>query len=319
MGGRFMVRAKGFSSTSISNLSFSLIESAFLLLTERALPVYRYNINRQRPPVAGGENVNAAASIVMLATGLDYHLCRLKYLRDVAIHNPPLPHTPYFDWTFGDSLSWKVAKLFKKAAEKRLMTQVIEMTVCRDSIVHPKFYTVTHSWDADFNDKRLAAKLSPGITLGNKAIAHKMRRRDFTRMLRLPIVPTWISYVDAVVCILVLHRVLNLLEWRYGNSYAWVGGITAYQKQTKELFTEWNWVRSHPRDLQDWTKAFFQSLSDEDQRKVKNRLGGRLDPYLKKKRPRIRLRSGAKYTLTDILQARRNPPKPEFLYKPPPW
>jgi hypothetical protein len=313
-----MVKARGSSSTSISNLSLNLIESAFLLLTEHSLPVYRHNISRQRPPVAGGENVNAAASIVMLVTGLDYHLCRLKYLRDVAVHKPPLPHTPYFDWTFGDPLSSKLKKLLKRPKEKRLLTQLIELTVCRDSIVHPKFYTVTHSWDADFNDKRLSAKLSPGVTLGNKAIAHKMRRRDFTRMLRLPIVPTWVSYVDAVVCILVLHRLLNLLEWRCGNPYAWVGGITAYEKQTRDLFQGWNWGHSHPRELEDWAKAFFQTLSAQDQDKVKKSLGGRLDPYLKKRRSRIRLRGGAKNTLTDIPQARRNPPKPEFLYKPPP-
>src|SRR4030095_15808065 len=164
-----MAKVRGSSSKSISNLSFSLIESAFLLLTERSLPVYRYNINRERPPVAGGENVNAAASIVMLVTGLDHHLCRLKYLRDMAVHEPPLSYAPYFNWTFKDSLSSKLRKLLKKPGEKRLLSQLIEMTVCRDSIVHPKFYTVTHSWDADFNDKRLKAKLSPGITLGNKA------------------------------------------------------------------------------------------------------------------------------------------------------
>jgi len=83
------------------------------------------------------------------------------------------------------------------------------------------------------------------------------------------------------------------------------------------LFTGWNWAHGHPHELEDWAKTFFQTLSAQDQDKVKKSLGGCLDTYLKKKRPRMRLRSDGKYTLIDILQARRNPPKPDFLYKPP--
>jgi len=248
--------------------------------------------------VAQGENVNAAATIVMLVTGLDYHLCRLKYLRDVAKHKKPLPYTPYFNWTFGQALSTKLRKLLIRPNEGRLLTQLIEVTVCRDSIVHPKFYTITHPWNADLTNGRLTARLAPGAELGSKAIQHKMRRRDFTRLLRLPLVPTWVSYVDAVVCILILHRLLNLLESRYGNPYAVVGGITAYRKQTDELFTGWDWSYAHPDDLQDWVKAFYHTLSPQDQDKVKKNLGGHLAPYLSRKYG--------------------SPKKPEFLSKPPP-
>src|SRR5688572_2869540 len=96
------------SLQSIANLSLNFVESAFLLLVNESLPVYRHNIGRKRPPVAAGENVPAAAAIMLLTTGLDYHLCRLKYLRDLARHTPPLPHTPYFNWSFGQSLSLKM-------------------------------------------------------------------------------------------------------------------------------------------------------------------------------------------------------------------
>lgn len=152
-----------------------------------------------------------------------------------------------------------------------------------------------------------------------KAIQHKMRRKDFTKLLKLPLVPTWVSYVDAVVCILVLHRLLNLLESSYGNPYAWVGGITAYEKETKELFTAWNWQRAHPRELEDWAKAFFQSLSAQHQDRVGKKLGGHLDAYLNKNRPKIRVPSRAKRSVGAILKALQSPPKkPDFLSKPPP-
>lgn len=312
-------KASESSHKTVANLSISLIESAFLLLTERSLPVYQRNIDRPRPPVATRENVNAAAAIVMLTTGLDYHLCRLKYLRDVSIPDPPLPHTPYFNWTFGHALSKKLRQLLMGVRGSRLLRQLIEITVCRDAIVHPKFYTVTHSRDAHLIYTKLKAELPVGATLDPKAIENKMRRRDFTKLLKLPLVPTWVSYVDGVVCILVFHRLLNLLEARYGNPYAWVGGITAYEDQTKPLFTGWNWHRAHPRELEDWAKAFFQSLSADDQGRVKKNLGGQLDPYLKKRLPKIRLPAGSNPSLAAILKAIQRPPKkPDFLSKPPP-
>lgn len=254
----------------------------------------------------------------MLVTGIDYHLCRLKFLRDVTDHNPPLPHTPYFNWSFGDAVSTKLRRLLIQRKEVRLLSQLIEMTVCRDSIVHPKFYTITHSWDAELNDRSLKAKLAPGAVLSNKALRYKMTRRDFTKLLKLPLVPTWVSYIDAVSCILVVHRLLNILEWRYGNPYAWVGGITAYEKQTKNLFTGWDWQHSHPRELQDWVAAFFQTLSSQHQSYVKKRLGGYIEPYLRNKQKRFPLRKSGKRSLEEIFRI-PNTPKLDFLSKPPPW
>lgn len=295
-----------------------LIESAFLLLIEYSLPVYRHNIGRERPPVAHRENVNAAAAIVMLVTALEYHLCRLKYLRDVTRHKPPLPYTPYFNWSFDNPFSEKLKKLLIRSKERRLLRQLIELTVCRDCIVHPKFYTVTESWNADFSIRSIKAKLPPGVTLRPKAVMHQMKRKHLTKLLRLPLVPTWISYADAVVCMMVLHRLINLLEFRYGNPYAWVGGITAHKRQTKELFTGWDWQRSHPRELIHWVKGFLQSLSPHDQEKVRHALGGRLAPYLNKRHPKLISLGKSKRSLSEIFDHTPKTRKPDFLYKPPP-
>jgi hypothetical protein len=308
------------SQKSVSNLSVNFIEAAFLTLIENSLPVYRRNIDCKRPPVAAGENVSAAAAVMMLATGLDYHLCRLKYLRDVARHTPALPHTPYFNWSFDDPLSVKIQRLLSGRKESRLQSQLIELTVCRDAIVHPKFYTITHSWaGVEFSDGTMTAELPPGVGHRKKTVQHKMQRREFSRTLKLPLVPTWVSYVDAVVCILVLYRLLSFLESRYGNPYAWIGGITAYEGCAKGLFTGWDWTRSHPQELEDWAQAFFLSLSPADQAKIASRLRGNITLYTRKKKRAVRVKTRKRRSSLGMIFREKVPPKLDFLSKPPPW
>jgi len=295
-----------------------LIETGFLLLANRSLSVYRQNLNNHRPPVAQGEYLSAAAAVTMLVTGLDHHLCRLKYLRDIARHQPPLPYTPYFGWEIDHALSTKLQRLLIYPKDSRLLTQSIELTVLRDAVIHPKFHTITHSWKEDSDDSEVRAKLPPGISHRPKAEKHKMRRRDFTKLLKLPLIPTWISYRDGVVCVLVVHRVLTLLEWRYGNPYAWIGGITAYEKQTKNLFTNWNWQKGYPRELKDWATAFFLSLSPGDRAELQNRLGGNIQLYLRYKQRRGRARGLPRAKGLRTYFELTQPPPAEFLSKPPP-
>jgi len=313
-----MSPARGFTTQSIPNLSMGLIETGFLLLANRSLSVYRRNINNRRPPVALGEYLPVAAAVTMLVTGLDHHLCRLKYLRDIAPHEPPLPYTPYFAWKIDDVLSTKLQRLLVYPKDSRLLTQLIELTVLRDAIIHPKFHTVTTSWEEDSDNSDVRAKLPPGVGHRPKTEKHKMRRRDFTKLLKLPLIPTWISYRDGVVCVLVLHRVLTLLEWRYGNPWGRIGGITAYERQRKNLFTDWDWQNSSPRELKDWATAFFLSLSPRDQAKLRNRLGGNIQLYLRYNQRRRRATGlPRRKSLQKYFELTR-PPPPEFLSKPPP-
>ena len=312
-------RKKHISQRSIPILSMELIRSAFLLLIKYSLPVYKRNINHIRPPVALGENSNAALAIVAMTTGLDYHLCRLKYLRDVERHKPPLPHTPYFGWELDDFLFVKLKELLIKSNEQRLLKQLIEITVCRDTVIHPKVFTITEIIDEEYNYEKIEAELPLSMVLRAKTKNNTMKRKRLTKILRLPIVPTWISYVDAVKCILVLHRFLNLLESRYGNPYAWIGGMTAYEKEAKLLFTGWNWEKSYPSELEDWVEAFYKSLSIEDQGKVKKVLGDNLAPYIKKVKQIPMIPKGSNWTIAEILEDIRKPRmKPDFLSKPPP-
>lgn len=299
---------------SISVLSMDLIGHALDLVQRQAFPVYQKNINQREPPFAHGEFGPCAIAILLLTSGLDYHLARLKYLRDETPHKPPLPHTPYFNWRIDDSLNTKIENLLIKRTEKRLKEQLIELTSMRDSVAHPKVYRIRHLMRPDYSVTKQKAKLF-GAVHRQKTLKRKLTRSERTRSLRLPLVPTWISYPDLVAGILVLNRFLNLLEQTYGNPYAWVGGFSV-RNEPPGFFHGWGDKTRRHIPLEEWTRAFFDSLSHADQQKVENSLGTEASKYIHKRQSHPKIGKG---TIVDILRVLQNPPKPEFLRKPPPW
>jgi hypothetical protein len=202
-----------------------LVENGLTLLQRSAFPVYQKNVDRREPPIAHGESTPSGIAVLLIATGLDYHLSRLKYFRDYAPHDPPLPYTPYFKWTIGDALYTKIDCLLTSRNDKRLREQLVEITIVRDSVAHLKIYTFKEKIRQDYSFGRSSAILPQGEAHRQKALTRKRVRSERTRLLALPLVPTWISYGDAVTCVMVLNRFLNLLERKYGNPYAWVGGF----------------------------------------------------------------------------------------------
>lgn len=299
---------------SISNVSMGLIEHGLTLLQTKAFSVYQKNIEQRDPPFAPTEYTPSAIAILLMSSGLDYHLACLKWRRDLAKHDPPLPHPTYFNWKIGDPLSEKISKILVQRNEKRLKEQLIALTIVRDSVAHPRFYVIRQAMRADFSFSRPRAELSLGAELRPKALQRKLKRSEQTKSLRLPLVPTWISYPDAVTCVLVLHRFLNLLERKYGNPYAWVGRFCIRNEPAKFFNHTNKTILSIP--MEEWANAFFASLSQDDQGRVKKKLGKDFSKYLHKSLPRLRFGKG---TVSDIVRVMQNPPKPEFLKKPPPW
>jgi hypothetical protein len=304
---------RGEMQESISILSTGLIEGGLSLLQRDALPVYQINRDRRGPPFAHGENLPSAMALLLLSSGLDYHLARLKWLRDLTEHKPPLSVPTYFNWGIDDSLSIKVTKLLVRQREQKLCRGLIELTAARDSVAHPKLYVVKDLIKSDLSFGRSKAKLS-GSTLSKKASQIKMNRSERTRLLRLPLVPTWISYPDAVLAVLVVSRFLNLLEEKYG-SYAWAGGFSI-RNEPVGFFQGWGETTRRSITIEEWVRAFYASLSMVDQQGIRKRLGNNLSPYISKRRPRLKIGKG---TITDILRAMHRPRKLEFLRKPPPW
>ena len=300
---------------SISNLSMGLIEHGLTLLQTHSFPVYKKNIDQRDPPFAPTEFTPSAIAILLMSAGLDYHLARLKWLRDVAPHDPPLPYPIYFNnWKVGEALSKKITKLLIRKNEARLKEQLIELTIVRDSVAHPRLYLVKQARRSDLSFCSPRAELSPGAELRPKALMRKLKGSERTKSLRLPFVPSWISYPDAVVCVLVLHRFLNLLEIKYGNPYAWVGHFSIRNEPSgffKDSTKTWLTL-----SMDEWVRTFFHSLSQDDQGRVRKRLGRDFSKYLQKILPRPRIGRG---TLSDVIRNRQNPPKIAFLHKAPPW
>lgn len=307
---------RGRTQDYISNLSMDLIGHALEISQYEAFSVYQRNIERREPPFAHGEFAPCAIAVLLLTSGLDYHLARLKYLRDLHRHSPPLPHTPYFNWKIGDPLSSKVSKLLWKRTEKRLKEQLIELTLVRDSVAHPKLYLVRQKWRADDSVAEHRARISEGAEHRAKAVERKLKRSENTRFLRLPLVPTWFSYVDLVVCVLVLTRFMNLIENRYGNPYGWLGSFSV-KNVPAGFFPDWGHASRKSISLSAWARGFFNSLAAGDQETVQKRLGADASRYIDQKPAMSRqIRHGS---IARILKALQNPPPPEFLRKAPPW
>lgn len=292
-----------------------LMGHALELLQQRAFPVYKRNIDNRNPPFAHGEFGPSAIAALLLTSGLDYHLARLKWLRDIFIERPPLPHTPYFNWKIDDFLTAKIERLLHRPSEKRLREQLLELTSMRDSVAHPKLYLIKQLMKPDYSVTEQKAKLAAGVKHRPKTIARKLKRSERTASLRLPLVATWISYVDIVLCVLVINRFLNLLQDKYG-SYAWLGGFSA-QNVPAGFFHGWGSTTRKSVLLEEWAQAFFNSLAPTDQRLVQKRLGSTPSKYIQKRvqYPRI-IKSVSKGHIRYVLQ---ETPKPEFLRKAPPW
>lgn len=198
--------------------------------------------------------------------------------------------------------------------ERSLKEQLVELTIVRDSVAHPRLYLIKQAMHSDFSFNKPRAELSRGAELRPKALRRKLKGSERTKSLRLPLVSSWISYPDAVICVLVLYRFLNLLERKYGNPYAWVGNFfirnnpTGFFKDTEET--------KLCVSMGEWVAAFFESLLQDDQKQVRKRLGTSFSMYLHKIRPRIRFSCGAVSHITRMMP---NPPKPAFLHKAPPW
>lgn len=185
----------------------------------------------------------------------------------------------------------------------------------RDSVAHPKLYLIREVIRPDLSIAKLKAIISPGVEHRPKARDRKLKRSERTRLLRFPLVPTWISYPDVVLCVVVLNRFLSVLEERYGNPYAWVGSFSV-RNDPADFFKDWGGRTRRLLSMGEWVKGLYNSLSKEDQLRLCKRLGGSIKTYVRE--PPQWVRSG-KGSISDILQAIQCPPRPEFLSKPPPW
>lgn len=203
-------------------------------------------------------------------TGLDYHLARLKYLHDIGPDKPPSFNKP-FNWKTQDALSTKIKVLLGEPDEEDLKLHLLEMTLMRDSVAHSQIYEEDRATLSDDYTIEVTAKLATGSAHRAKTLCHKDENSEYTKLLRLPLVPTWISYPDVVACVCVLDRLQSLLVDRYGEHLVGMRPfVVPYVPETK--FFPGITTRSHTVTLREWAEAFFYSLTPDCQTKLRKRV-----------------------------------------------
>ena len=171
-----------------------------------------------------------------------------------------------------NSLSKKLEGLLIKLREKKFKEQLLELTIVRDCVAHPNFYIVKDIWKRDDSWGKSSATFPSGVKHGDKATKRKRERSERTKILGLPMVSTWISYRDVVMCLIVVSRFLHLLERKYGNPYAHVGRLFV-QDTPDGAFKDVENKSRRIVSFDEWTRAFYNSLSPNDQKVVGKRLG----------------------------------------------
>ena len=96
---------------------------------------------------------------------------------------------------------------------------------------------------------------------------------------------------------------------------AMMPGVVVNEDNEARTIHVWATAKQHEK-VDEWVRAFFHSLSQDDQDRVRKRLGRDFSKYLQKILPRPRIGRG---TLSDVIRNRQNPPKIAFLHKAPPW
>jgi hypothetical protein len=242
----------------ISIQSTSFFEVVFACLA-RALRVYQKN--PVRPPVAGPENIESSAAILVIVTALESHINRLMYFDSQGLSTD-------------DNLSKKLGTYLPERKYRKLLRETEEVTSCRDAIVHAHVYEETRKFDRHWKLIKQSWKVAQITQLRGKIRRNVMKRLPLSRLLRVNMMPTNVGYPDAVKSLVIILRILRAVEKRYGNPKAWVGPFP-YEPALARIFLA---TRSGD-DWEDWISGTLRRLHLSDMRDVVKRLSLRSVRY----------------------------------------
>jgi hypothetical protein len=242
----------------ISVQSTSLFRVVFACLA-RALPVYRTNLNR--PPVAHHENIESSAAIVLMVTALESHVNRLTYFE------------PYGLLT-KDNLLKKLETYLPQSKYKKLRRQTEEVTACRDAIVHAHVWQETRKFDGNWNLVKQSWKVAQVTQFLGKTKRNIMKRAPLSKLLRINLMPTRVSYPDTVKALVIILRIMRELEKRYGNPKAWVGPFP-HEPALARVFL----ATPHQDHWEDWISGTLRRLHPSDLTDTAKRLKLRMKRY----------------------------------------
>jgi hypothetical protein len=234
---------------SIQSLSFFRVVFSCLA---RALPVYQKNVSR--PPVAGHENIESSAAIVLMVTALESHVNRLMYFEPQGLSTK-------------DNLLKKLETYLPQLKYKKVLRQTEEVTACRDAIIHAHVWEETRKSDENWNVVKQSWKVAEVTQLLGKTQRNILKRTQLSRLLAVNLMPTKVSYPDAVKALVVILRIMRELEKKYGNPKAHVGPFP-YEPALARVFL----AIQHEDDWEDWISGTLRRLHPSDLTDAANRL-----------------------------------------------
>lgn len=225
---------------SIQSTSFFTVVFACLA---RALPIYQKN--PARPPVAGPENIECSAAIVVLITALESHVNRLMFFDSKGLST-------------NDDLLKKLRTYLPQRKNGALLNRFEEVTACRDAIAHAHVWLEHRQLSHDWKLRDQSWEVAKVTHLRGKARRNTLKGVPITKRLGLNVVPTRVDFVDVVKALIVVVRVMRELERRHGNPKAWLGPFPN-DPELAEIFL----VRQERDDWEDWVQGTLRLLHSQ--------------------------------------------------------
>jgi len=235
----------------ISIQSLSFLRIVFVCLAQ-ALPIYQQN--KTRPPVAGRENIESSAALMVLVAAIESHVNRLMYFESKGLSTD-------------NNLLKKLNVYLPQKRNRVLLKQLEEVTVSRDAIVHAHVWEEWRQYDRKGNLTRQSWKVAQITHLRGKTRRSLAKRRPVSRHLRLNLMPTNVSYIDIVKSLVVALCLLCELEKRYGNPKAVIGPFSPGPRLAR-IFLK----NRENRSLEDWVGGALRFLHPADRKEVEGRL-----------------------------------------------
>ena len=137
---------------SIQSTSFWRVVSE---CCQRAHAVYAQNLDR--PPVAGGENIEASAAVLVLVVSLESHLNRLMFFEAAGL-------------TTDVPMLGEVETYLTDDEFAVLRVHLSELTVCRDAVTHALIWQERRTFDEAWRPVEHVTELAPITKLRKKVL-----------------------------------------------------------------------------------------------------------------------------------------------------
>jgi hypothetical protein len=205
--------------------------------------------NGRRKAIAIAENIPASIALTLAVISLEGLANTTAYRRKIKNYN---------QW---DSLTKRIASIVSLSVDQK--QAVDELSMGRDCIVHGWVWQKTRRYKEDFSTKFIKSylwkpyRITPGrkfrnlVDLNNRA----------TTKFRLSIIPIDINFLDGLMSLSVVEKILDLFGYRGIVPRLYTTKNRGFSRETAEIPADNNFCT-----LQDWIGYFYKILEANDRK-----------------------------------------------------